>query len=122
MPINDEARDVARDALEAGRAEVVRRLDELGLPTSIVGQRLLVIDNEDLTGWRSEWERVRRSSLTVLEVIEQVNDGSVEFRAIGLREQLQAFARMLASATPLGTYAPRGCPRHEDRSENALIA
>jgi hypothetical protein len=72
MPMSDELREVAGEALEAARVDVVRRLGRHGLPTSVDDQRLLVVDNDDLTGWRSEWEAVRRSSLTVPAVLTAV--------------------------------------------------
>jgi Apea-like HEPN len=122
MPMSAELREVARDALEAARVEVVRRLGEHGLPTSVDDRRLLVIDTEELTGWQSEWEAVRRSSLTVPAVLTAVDDRSVEFRALGVRKQLEPFARALASETPLGRSIPRGLPVREDATENVLIA
>lgn len=108
MLTNDELREIARDALEAARVEVVRRLGEHGLPTSVAGQRLLVLDNDELTGWESEWEAVRRSSLTVPAVVARLHDGSVNSRRIGLREHLEPFARALASATPAGRVRATG--------------
>ena len=120
--MSDELREVAGEALEAARVDVVRRLGRHGLPTSVDDQRLLVVDNDDLTGWRSEWEAVRRSSLTVPAVLTAVGDRSVEFRALGLRKQLEPFARALASATPLGRYVPRGLSTRGNATENALIA
>ena len=120
--MSDELRELGHGALEAARIEVVRRLGERGLPTSVDDQRLLVIDNEELTGWQAEWEAVRRSSLKVPAFLTAVDDRSVEFRRLGLRKQLEPFARALASETPLGRYVPRGLPVREDATENVLIA
>ncbi|MCW3101228.1 MAG: hypothetical protein JWL77_6846 [Chthonomonadaceae bacterium] len=122
MPISHELREIARDALEAARVEVVRRLAEQRLPTSVDHSQLLLIDNDELTGWQTEWQSVRCSSLTDSAVLTAVDHGSIQFRTLGLRDQLVPLARALASATPLGEYVPNGLPRREDSMENALVS
>ena len=65
MPMRDHLREIARNAFEAARKEVVRRLAEHDLPTSVADDRMLAIDNDALTGWQSEREIVRRSRWSV---------------------------------------------------------
>jgi hypothetical protein len=54
--MSDE-REIARVALEAARAEMVRRLVALRLRTSVADRQLLAVDNDAQTGWQSDWER-----------------------------------------------------------------
>lgn len=121
-PMTDALREIARGALEDARVEVVRRLTERGLPTSVEDQRLVLVDNADLTGWKSEWQSLRRSSLTQAPVLAAVDDGTAKLRRLGLRDQLEPLAREVAERTPLGAYVPRGLPQSSAPTENALIA
>jgi hypothetical protein len=94
--------------LEAARVEVLRRLSERNLPGSIEVQRVVVKDNVDRTGWSTEWETVRVSSLSASEIQFQLRDDSVPFMLIGLRDQLQPLADFLDKYSDLGQKRPQG--------------
>lgn len=95
--------DLMASCLEAARVEVVRRLAEKSLPTSLVAQQLVIIDNEEGTGWQSAWREVRRSSIRSLSVAGAISDTSVLASLLGLRDQLLPLAAYLETTTQLGT-------------------
>lgn len=98
MPdIATERSDLVASCLEAARVEILRRLRERNLPTSIEIQRVVVKDEPDGKRWSTEWETVRVSSLVASEIQFQVRDDSFPFLLIGLRDQLEPLAEFLAS-------------------------
>lgn len=115
-------RDALRLAAEAARDEVVRRLRVKGLPTSERVQQLRLVDNEDWTGWTSEWQDVQRSSLASLVVADAVEDSSVEHRRLGLRDQLEPLAELLARTTCLGELNPNPFVAAKPGVDNALVS
>ena len=101
-------KELLASCLEAARVEILRRLRERKLPTSVELQQAVVKDNEERTGWSSAWETVRVSSLCLTEIQAQVRDESVQFRLIGLRDQLQPLAEFLDQNTELGAKRSQG--------------
>lgn len=116
-----ELRGVAREALEAARMEVVRRLHALQLPTSVDVKQTLVSDDAEFTGWRSRTEDVRRSSLTMINVRAVVSQLPNSY-GLGLYEQLEPLSRALAAEASLSSYVPRGLGDTADPIRNALDA
>ncbi len=107
--MSDPKRDrLAEAALEACRGEVVRRLGNRGLPTAFDDHRLVVIDNEEGTGWTSEWRKVSVSPLRSLDVMKAIGDSSVPYRELGLRDQLMKLAEYLHESTDLGSKRQEG--------------
>jgi hypothetical protein len=93
--------------LEAARQEVVRRLEERGLPTAVTINQPVIIDNSD-AGWRSDYETVSVSALRVPNLLTAIRDESVAFRIIGFREQLLPLADFLHKTTDLGDKQASG--------------
>ena len=112
VPMNSDIatkRKVTLEAcLEAARIEIVRRLEDRGLPTSVPLQRVVVKDNSENTGWSTDWETIQAISLRLREVEIQVRDESVPHILIGLRDQLQPLAVFLNDYSDLGTERPAG--------------
>lgn len=106
--VASQRRELVSSCLEAARLEVLRRLREHNLPTSIEVERVVVRDNADRTGWSTEWETVRVSSMSASEIQVQVRDESIPIRLIGLREQLQPLAEFLDRNSDLGQKRPQG--------------
>jgi len=106
--IASQRRELLTSCLEAARLEILRRLRERDLPTSIELQRVVVKDNADRTGWSSEWETVRVSSLSASEIQVQVRDDSVRFMLIGLRDQLEPLADFLDKHSDMGQKRRQG--------------
>jgi Apea-like HEPN len=98
----EDRHDALRSCLEAARREVVRRLTERKLPLSATIQRLEVIDNEDGTGWSSNWVAEGASPLRDLNVQVAIRDNSVPTAGVGLREHLLPLAELLDHTTQLG--------------------
>jgi hypothetical protein len=69
---------------------------------------LIVTDNEEGTGWRTDWETTPGSSLRHLAVLLSVRDESVPTQAIGLRDQLLPLAELLDASTSLGAAQTTG--------------
>lgn len=113
-------RELVTSSLEAARVEVLRRLRDRRLPTSIEVQRVVVKDNEDRTGWSTDWETVRVSSLRTTEISNLVRDDSVQFRLIGLREQLQPLAEFLNDHSDLGGKNSQGMLPNESGPDAVL--
>jgi hypothetical protein len=90
-------------ALEAARREVVARMEAKGHPLSLVIDRMVVVDNAELTGWSTEWRQQRVSGLRNHLIQRDIGDDSVSGRVLGLKQQLQPLAELLDHESDLGT-------------------
>jgi hypothetical protein len=90
------------EGLEASRVEVVRRLNNRGLPYQATAQRLVIVDDPKGTGWSSEWRDTKVSSLRSTQMLIAIRDESVPGRMLGLTDQLLPLAQYLERTTDLG--------------------
>lgn len=112
---------LTRSCLEAARREVVQRLRGQKLPTRVPVQRLIIVDNDEGTGWSSAWETVYVSPLQFLSNQVAVQDGSVPTRLIGLRDELMPLAEFLAEMTDLGAKQSSGLFPNATGPEATLV-
>jgi hypothetical protein len=103
MPTFAQLREPVHTALEAARREVVTRMEAKGHPLSLVIDRMAVLDNDDLTGWSTEWRQHEVSGLRNHAVQVDIGDDTVPGRVLGLRPQLLPLAERLDQESDLGT-------------------
>lgn len=108
-------------ALEAARAEVVRRLRGKGLPLSLETLQTEIIDNADHTGWQSVSFKAQVSGLNDHRALGEVRDESVRFSRLGLRHQLEELALNLARETDLGNPRPDGALPNQTGVDAVLV-
>lgn len=102
-PDREELHQLFNEGLEAARLEVVARLAQLRLPTSLPMSRLTVIDNEMKTGWHSDWVTVSASSLNRIEVMFAIRDADASGVMLTFRDQMSALANLLDRTSDLAT-------------------
>jgi hypothetical protein len=103
MPTFAQLREQAHTALEGARREVVTRMEAHGHPLSLVMDRMAVLDNDDLTGWSTQWRQQEVSGLRNHAVQVDIGDDTVPGRVLGLRPQLLPLAEWLDHESDLGT-------------------
>ncbi len=112
-------REPVRTALEAVRIEALRRITAKGLPAAIAVNRLAIIDDDERTGWSSEWRQETISAIRNREVTDAVSDSSVDGRPVGFREQLEPLARTLNEHSDI---AARPHPLFSAEGSDAILA
>jgi hypothetical protein len=103
MPTFAQLREQVHTALEAARREVVTIMEAKGHPLSLVIDRMAVLDNDDLTGWSTQWRQQEVSGLRNHAVQVDIGDDTVPGRVLGLRPQLLPLAERLDHESDLGT-------------------
>lgn len=99
--------NLASEALEAARIEVVRRMNSRGHSLTLINRILSIPNDPDSAGWRTEVVTEQVSGLYPDEIVSDIRDTSVDNFILGLKEQLLPLAQYLAENTiqAVGRYS-----------------
>ena len=92
MPELDDLAETVANAFEAARISAIEQLTENGFPTSLRLNRMLIVDNDERTGWQSQWEEHFVSGLHDRAASLATRDTESRFASPSFHEQLMPLA------------------------------